>query len=116
MIEADVERAVDSTWRGASVARKNKGSLFWKLLGYAFAIPTGFAVRRLIDRTWMSVRGVAPPKNPAAPGTKWSEALAWAAASGIAIAFGRLVAARGAAGAYQKLTGKLPPGLESGGP
>jgi hypothetical protein len=26
------------------------------------------------------------------------------------------VAARGAAATYQRLTGKLPPGLESGGP
>jgi len=98
------------------VAKRTKGSFFWKLLGFAFAIPTGIAVRRVIDRTWMSIRGEAPPKNPAAPGTTWSEALAWAAASGIAIAFGRLVAARGAAAAYKKLTGKLPPGLESEGP
>lgn len=97
-------------------AKKTKGSLSWKLLGYAFAIPTGIVVRKVIDRTWMDIRGDAPPKNPAAPGTKWSEALAWAAGSGIAIALGRLVAARGAAGAYKKLTGKLPPGLESEGP
>ncbi len=98
------------------MVKKNKGSLFWKLLGFAFAIPAGFAVRKVLDRVWMNVRGSAPPKNPAAPGTDWREALAWAAASGIAIAFGRLLAARGAAGFYKKLTGKLPPGLETEGP
>ncbi|MBA3338322.1 MAG: DUF4235 domain-containing protein [Geodermatophilaceae bacterium] len=98
------------------MAKKNKGSLFWKLLGFAFAIPAGIAVRKVLDRAWTSARGDEPPKNPAAPGTNWMEALAWAAASGIAIAFGRLVAARGAAATYKKLTGKLPPGLESEGP
>ena len=98
------------------MAKENKGSFFWKLLGFAFAIPAGFAVRKVLDKVWMGARGDAPPKNPAAPGTNWVEALAWAAASGIAIAIGRMVAARGAAGVYKKLTGKLPPGLESGGP
>ncbi len=98
------------------MAKKNKGSFFWKLLGFAFAIPAGFAVRKVLDKVWMRTRGVAPPKNPAAPGTNWVEALAWAAASGIAIAIGRMLAARGAAGFYKKLTGKLPPGLESEGP
>ena len=98
------------------MAKKDKGSFFWKLLGFCFAIPAGIAVRKVLDSTWERTRGGAPPKNPAAPGTDWLEALAWAAASGIAIAFGRLMAARGAAATYQKLTGKLPPGLESDGP
>ncbi len=98
------------------MAKKNKGSLFWKLLGFAFAIPAGIAVRKLTESTWVSIRGTVPPKNPAAPGTAWVEALSWAAASGIAIAIGRMLAARGAAGFYKKLTGKLPPGLESEGP
>ncbi|MBA3280244.1 MAG: DUF4235 domain-containing protein [Geodermatophilaceae bacterium] len=98
------------------MAKRTKGSFFWKLLGFSFAIPAGVAVRKMLDRVWMRMRGSAPPKNPAAPGTKWSEALTWAAASGAGIAFGRLVAAWGAAGVYKKLTGKLPPGLESEGP
>lgn len=98
------------------MGKKAKGSLFWKLLGFGFAIPAGIAVRKMLDSAWMSIRGTPPPKNPAAPGTKWSEAVTWAAASGIGIAIGRLFAARGAAGAYKKLTGKLPPGLETGGP
>jgi hypothetical protein len=50
--------------------------------------------------------------NPAAPGTKWSEALIWAAVSGIAVASARLLATRGAAATWKSLTGKLPPGVE----
>lgn len=98
------------------MAKEPKGSLFWKLLGFAFAIPAGILMRKLLDKAWMGARGSVPPKNPAAPGTDWLEALAWAAASGVGIAIGRLFAARGAAGVYKKLTGKLPPGLESEGP
>jgi Protein of unknown function (DUF4235) len=100
------------------VARKKneKSPLAWKLLGTGMAAGSGIAVRKLTDASWYAVRGSHPPKNPAAPGVGWGEALAWAAVSGVAVAAGRLVAARGAAAAYQSLTGKLPPGLNSEGP
>jgi hypothetical protein len=98
------------------VAKKQKAPLSWKLLGAGFAIPAGIAVRKLADTAWYAARGNPPPKNPAAPQTTWPEALAWAAVSGVAGAGARLVAARGAAATYKSLTGKLPPGLESGGP
>ncbi len=88
----------------------------WKLLGLGFAVPAGIAARKLTDSAWYAARGYPPPKNPAAPGVGWGEALAWAAVSGVAVAAGRLVAARGAAAAYQSLTGKLPPGLNEGSP
>jgi hypothetical protein len=98
------------------VAKKQKAPLSWTLLGAGFAVPAGIAVRKLTDTAWYAARGYPPPKNPAAPGTGWGEALAWAAVSGIAVAAARMAAARGAAATYQSLTGKLPPGLESGGP
>jgi len=97
-------------------AKKQKAPLSWKLLGAGFAIPAGMAVRKLADTAWYAARGGPPPKNPAAPGTTWPDALAWAAVSGALGAGARLGAARGAAAAYKRLTGKLPPGLESEGP
>ncbi len=96
--------------------KKQKAPLTWKLLGTGMAVPAGIAVRKLSDTAWYAVRGTQPPKNPAAPGVGWGEALAWAAVSGVAVAAGRLVAARGAAAAYQSLTGKLPPGLNESSP
>ncbi|MGI8529135.1 MAG: DUF4235 domain-containing protein [Geodermatophilaceae bacterium] len=92
------------------------GKVGWKVLGYGFAIPTGIAVRKVISAAWTATVGSDPPKNPEAPGTEWREAIAWAAASGVAIAVARMVAADGAARAYKTLTGHLPPGLEEGGP
>jgi hypothetical protein len=61
---------------------------------------------------WRTVKRSEPPANPAAPGTGWGEAVAWAGASGVAIALARLAARRGAAGAWRRATGSLPPGVE----
>ena len=92
-------------------AQKVKTPLVYKLLGPAMAIPSGIVVRKAADTAWIKVRGYPPPKNPAAPGVTWPDALAWAAVSGVLYASARLVAARGAAATYQAVTGKLPPGV-----
>jgi hypothetical protein len=94
-------------------APKVKTPLLYKLLGPAMAIPAGIVVKKAADTAWLKVRGYPPPKNPAAPGVTWPDALAWAAVSGVLYASGRLVAARGAAAVYQKLTGELPPGINT---
>jgi uncharacterized protein DUF4235 len=93
------------------MARTQKPPLTWKLLGTGSATLSGIAARKLTDAAWYAARGTTPPKNPAAPGVSWPEALAWAALSGLTVAGGRLLAARGAAAAYRSLTGKLPPGV-----
>jgi hypothetical protein len=91
------------------------GKIGWRIVALAFAVPTGIAVRKAIDAAWRKAKHDDPPKNPAAPGTQWSEALAWAAVSGVAVAAARMVAARGAAATWKSLTGKLPPGVEDVG-
>jgi hypothetical protein len=88
------------------------GKIGWKIVALSFAVPTGIAMRKALETGWRKARHDDPPKNPAAPGTEWSEALAWAAVSGIAVAAARMVAARGAAATWKSLTGKLPPGVE----
>ena len=88
------------------------GRIGWKVVAAAFAVPTGIAVRKASESGWRKTKHDDPPMNPAAPGTKWSEALVWAAVSGIAVASARLLATRGAAATWKSLTGKLPPGVE----
>ncbi len=88
------------------------GKVGWKVLGVAFAVPTGIVVNKSLDKLWRKSRGSAPPKNPAAPGVDWVDALVWAAVSGVVVAGARLAARRGAAATYQTLTGRLPPGLD----
>ena len=91
------------------------GKIGWKIVALSFAVPTGIAVRKALEAGWRKARHDDPPRNPAAPGTQWSEALAWAAVSGVAVAAARMVAARGAAATWKSLTGKLPPGVEDVG-
>ena len=90
------------------------GKIGWKIVALSFAVPTGIAMRKALETAWRKTRHDDPPKNPAAPGTEWSEALMWAAVSGVAVAVARMVAARGAAATWKSLTGKLPPGVEDG--
>ena len=58
------------------------GKIGWKIVAAAFAVPMGIAVRKAMETGWRKAKHDDPPKNPAAPGTAWSEALIWAAASG----------------------------------
>jgi hypothetical protein len=91
------------------------GKIGWKIVALAFAVPTGIAMRKALDAAWRAAKHDDPPRNPAAPGTAWTEALAWAAVSGVAVAAARLIAARGAAATWKSLTGSLPPGIEEAG-
>jgi len=88
----------------------------WKVIGGLSGAAAGMATRFLLKQGWRKAKGDDPPSNPAAPGTTWREALAWTAASGVAIAVTRMVAQKGAAEAYKKKTGRYPPGLETVSP
>lgn len=89
------------------------GRMVWKAVGSLSGVAAGWATRALLRAGWRRLKGGDPPANPASPGTNWSEALIWAASSGVAIAVTRLVAQRGAAEAWKATTGDYPAGLES---
>lgn len=84
----------------------------WKAVATGGTILAGFAARKLLAAAWTKTRKTDPPSNPAAPDTSWGEALAWAAASGLAVAVIHLLVQRGAAAGWQKAMGSLPPGLQ----
>ena len=87
----------------------------WKIVGITSGLVAARTSKKLLDTTWTKAKGGEPPRNPAAPGTSWGEALSWAVATGAAVAVARLLAARGAAQAWKKATGSLPPGVEEVG-
>jgi hypothetical protein len=90
--------------------------MLWKGAGALSGAASGGLTRTAMKKGWQKWKGSDPPTNPAAPSTKWSEALAWATACGVAIAVARLVAQRGAAEAWKKATGSYPAGLETVSP
>jgi hypothetical protein len=87
----------------------------WKVIGILSGLVAARTSKKVLDTTWAKTRGGEPPRNPAAPGTSWPEALSWAIAAGATVGVARLVAARGAAQAWKKTTGSLPPGVEEVG-
>ena len=89
--------------------------LGWKVVGVTTGLAAAKATRKAMDVGWSRTRGGEPPRNPASRETDWSEAIAWAVASGVALGLARLLAARGTARLWEKATGSLPPGLETVG-
>jgi Protein of unknown function (DUF4235) len=90
--------------------------LIWQVIGAVAGMVAGSLTRKLLTAVWHRSSGHNPPTNPASPRTTWTEAVIYAIASGVAIAVARLLAQRGAAAAWEKATGSLPPGLEEVAP
>jgi Protein of unknown function (DUF4235) len=81
----------------------------WALVAAGSAALVGLVSRQLLRRGWSAWRKEPPPDNPAAPEVKWRDALIWAAATGLVVGVGRVVARRGAAAGWKKVTGRMPP-------
>jgi len=107
---------VGGTPIGGRIAGMADRRLVWKLVGSLSGIAAGSATRAVLRAGWRRSMGGDPPTNPASPSTRWSEALIWAMASGVAMAVTRLVAQRGAAEAWKATTGSYPAGLETVSP
>ena len=88
----------------------------WKIAATGAGLVAGVITRKIIVASWKAAKGTNPPTNPAARETQWSEALIWTIATSIGVGIARLVATRGAAGAWEKATGALPPGLQEVSP
>lgn len=91
------------------------GEFTWKLLGISSGLMAAKLSRSVAEKIWVKTKGGNPPRNPASWETTWGEALSWAVATGVAAGVARMLASRGAAHAWEKTTGHLPPGLEEVG-
>lgn len=91
------------------------GKVVYKVVGIGAGVLSAKVARSALDKGWAKTKGGEPPRNPAVPGTTWSEALTWAVASGVAVAVARLIATKGVASTWVKATGSLPPGVEDVG-
>jgi hypothetical protein len=87
-------------------------STVWKSFATLASVGAAIAARNAATALWQKQVGTQPPVNPADPETDWGEAIAWTVAIGVLVGVARLVARRGAAVAWQKLDGQLPPGLQ----
>ena len=87
------------------------GSKVWSLMGLAATVGATMAARKAMTTTWKLSTGKQPPSNPEHPDVSMAEAVAWAAASGVAVGLARMFATRKAADYYRRSTGHLPANL-----
>lgn len=83
--------------------------LTYNALSSIAGLVAAVAVRKVISALWSS--DTETPLNPADRRTSWTEALAWGLATAIGAAVARVVALRGAASGWEKMTGETPPGI-----
>jgi len=77
--------------------------VIWKVLALGSGLVAARAAGSLLDKGWRRAGRGAPPRNPSTPET------------GTAIAVSRMLAQQGAARAWEKTTGSLPPGVSDVG-
>jgi hypothetical protein len=88
------------------------GSKAYSALGLVATLAATMAARKAMSAAWKLSTGKQPPSNPEHPDVSFGEAVAWAAASGVAVGLARMLASRKAADYYRRSTGHLPANLE----
>jgi hypothetical protein len=83
--------------------------LTYNALSTVAGIAAAVAARKIISALWRS--DTETPLNPADRRTSWREALAWGLATAVGAGVARVVALRGAATGWEKMTGETPPGV-----
>jgi hypothetical protein len=83
--------------------------LTYNALSTVAGIAAAVAARKLVSALWRS--DTETPLNPADRRTSWREALAWGLATAVGAAVARVVALRGTAAGWEKLSGETPPGV-----
>lgn len=84
----------------------------WKITSALAGVASGIAARQIIKRSWKGVTGEEAPETSEDPQLSWSQALAFAAVSGVVMEVIRTLAVRGAAQYYANKTGLGPLGRE----
>lgn len=85
--------------------------MIWKIVAWISTAAAAWAARKAAGAVWSRVSDTEGPVNPADRSASWTEAFAWAAVAGLAAALARVLARRGAAVAYESVTGETPPGI-----
>jgi hypothetical protein len=87
------------------------GTVGYKVIGMAIAIPSGIAAKKTLQKAWVSSRGHQPPggKDQKSAQADWLEVVVWATVSAAVTAAVQSAAAHGAAATYRALTGQEPP-------
>jgi hypothetical protein len=90
--------------------RRAERKVVWMIVGAGAAMLASTHVEPSLSSGWTAETSNYPPARPESPlKTGWSEAIAWTAASALAIGLSQVLAKRGAALGWEYATGKNPP-------
>jgi hypothetical protein len=93
--------------------RFRKGTRPSRLQYLALTAAAAFLAERVaanvITQGWRLTRGEDPPRNPERLEVTWPEAIGWTAVTGLVVALAGLVARRGAAVGWKRVTGRRIP-------
>lgn len=81
----------------------------WSAFAAGTAMLGGAAVRQGLQQAWKLAMHEDPPLDPSDRSVPWRQAILWTVATGALVGLGRLVARRGAAAGWERLTGRTPP-------
>jgi hypothetical protein len=88
-----------------------RSELLWKATALVAGTTAAVGATRLVGLAWKKVTGAEVPLNLVAGETTRRREIVWVVASGISVAFVRLVARRGVARVWRARTGRYPRAL-----
>ena len=83
----------------------------WWLVSTGAALLASNLMKSVLERGYLGLTGRRPPQNPASPRVAWREAFGWALAAGVLVSVTEMLAERGAAAGWRRVTGKYPRSL-----
>lgn len=83
----------------------------WWLVSTGAALIASSLTKSAMERGYLRVTGRRPPQNPGSPKVAWRSAFGWAMAAGVVVSLSELLAERGAAAGWRRVTGKYPRSL-----
>ena len=81
----------------------------WLLFVGGAAALGSFLTRQSLNQAWRLAYKEDPPQDPSAWDVEWKDAVVWTLATSVVVGMGRLLARRGAAAGWERLTGERPP-------
>ncbi len=85
------------------------GSLAWRVLSTGSAMLAAAVAHKVVTKGWEVATGRPTPGDPTNPEeSSWTEAIFFAAATGLVMQLARVIATRKAAEYYEQSSGQLP--------
>lgn len=87
----------------------SKRDTLWGVVAWTAAAAAAWAARKAATALWSKLAETEAPANPADRSVTWYQAGGWAALAGGAAGIARVLGRRGAAAAWEGVTGDTPP-------